>query len=63
MKEHSKTHEFIGGLVCQGYTATPLPSGKIRFTKDKESYLYSALDAIVYGTWYNEVTNYWEAIE
>ena len=57
-----KCQEFINALVKQGYQSSHLPSGKIRFNKDGQSWLYSPLDAIKYGVWFNCQTCNYERI-
>ena len=54
--------EFIDALIKQGYTIEDLPSGKTRCSKGGDSFLYSPLDAVRYGVWFNEKTLNYERI-
>jgi hypothetical protein len=53
--------EFINRMVNLGFTALHLPSGKTRFIKDNQSYLYNPVEAIRYNCWFNEQTLYYES--
>ena len=54
--------EFIKAMITYGWKAEHLKSGKTRFTKGNQSYLYSPIDAVRYGIWFNENTLYYENI-
>jgi len=48
-------HEkFKEKLQADGFSVEELKSGKTRFTRGLESYLYSPLQAVAWGTWLNE---------
>lgn len=51
------TQQLILNLVAKNWTVQGLPSGKLRATDTRgTSYLLSPVDAVQFGTWFNEKT-------